>query len=267
MSAPKTDATGQIVKMEDGSGGLAKLLARSWPKIAAAIPRHVTSDRMASVAMTALRTNRDLQKCTPMSFLSAVMQASQLGLEINTRMMHAFLIPYENKRKGEYECSLVIGYQGFIELATRSGRVSSIKATAAYEGDRFEYEEGLNPVLRHVPGRNTDRSPGKLTHVYAIARLKDGEREFAVLDKSQVEDRRKRGGNRRLSPWDTDYEAMAAKSAVRALWKWLPKSPELAQAEAIEVAAETHTPVNDPEINDMLASQGLGAVGGGGDDA
>ena len=61
-------------------------------------------------------------------------------------------------------------------------------------------------------------------------------------------------------PWTTDPEAMCRKTAMRALWKWIPKSPEMAQVEHVEVSQELgRSPVAAfaPEVRGALAQHGL----------
>ena len=57
------------------------LLEQMKTEIARCLPKHLTPDRMARIAMTELRKTPKLQECDPMSFIAAIMQASQLGLE------------------------------------------------------------------------------------------------------------------------------------------------------------------------------------------
>ncbi|HEX2676202.1 MAG TPA: recombinase RecT [Polyangiales bacterium] len=264
-TGPQTKPNGEIVKKQaDPAGDLRQMLRKMLPEIERALPKHVTPDRMARVATTALTTTKDLALCTIPSFVGCVMQAAQLGLEVNTPLGHAYLIPRKakNLQPSQRNCTLIIGYQGFIELARRSGMVSSIYAYAVRDGDAFEYELGLEPTLKHKPSEAEDREKKKITHVYAVAKMRDSdERVFVVLTRAQIEARRLRGASASAdTPWDTDYEAMALKSAVRALWKWLPKSAEIARATALEDAAESgasQTSVLDPTVADAMTRGGL----------
>jgi recombination protein RecT len=227
-----------------------------------ALPRHISADRMMRIATTALRANPDLAKCSQVSFLGCVLSAAQLGLEVNTPLGQAYLIPRKNKNNG-MECTLQIGYQGFMDLARRSGEVAAIYAEAVYQGDAFSYELGLEKKLSHKPGEDPAREDGPLTHVYAVAKLKSGEALFVVLTRSQVEKYRKRGGDRSFSPWATDYEAMAKKTAVRRLFTWMPKSAEIAGAVAIDEAPELGKPqvaVFDTSVTAALEARGIEVV-------
>ena len=230
-----TAKNGQLVPRQEQQKTLANLVKQLQPEMERALPRHLNPERMARVALTALRTTPRLAECSPGSFAASLMNACQLGLEVNTPLGFAWIIPYKR------EATLQIGYQGYIELARRSGQLRSIYADVVREGDQFRYTRGLNPDLQHEPSTDDDRESRPMTHVYAVAHVKDSDPIFVVLTKAQVEARKKRSAavaSGRTSPWDTDEEAMWQKTGIRALWKWLPKSTEMAYAQAIDAATD-----------------------------
>lgn len=233
----------EIVKR---GGEIVDMLEKMKPAIAQALPKHISAERIARIALTAVRSNPALAKCSPQSFLGSLLQASQLGLEVNTPLGQAYLIPYNDV------CTLVIGYQGMLDLSRRSGMVKAIYAHPVFQGDTFNYELGLEPKLQHKPCEE----PGDLTHVYAVARLTDGEPIFTVLTKRDVERYRNRSRAKSSGPWMTDYVAMALKTSVRRLFRWLPKSAEQALAVAIDEAGERDGSQSEsfaPEVVGLLS--------------
>jgi len=239
MSKLATTSNGEIQRSTKPAATLIGLLEQLKPQMALALPKHLNGERMARLVLTALRTTRDLATCTPESFAASIMGCAALGLEPNTQLGLAYLIPRRNKRNGgKMECTMQLGYQGMIDLARRSGMVSSIQAFPVFSGDEFRYSLGLDPTLYHVPCGEDDAA--RMSHAYGVCRLKDGDPIFVVLTKRQIEARRARGGaGDSFSPWKTDYVPMAQKTAIRALYTWMPRSAEMARAEAIEVAQET----------------------------
>lgn len=180
--------------------------------------------RFKRVVLTALRLNPDLAACSQASILGAMMTAAQLGLEPNTPMGLAYLIPYRR------ECTLQLGYKGLIELARRSKRITQVQAHAVYEGDEFDFELGLHPDIKHRPVADNREDPAKITHVYAYARFSDGsDPVFVVLTRKKVESYRRRSQMGNGGAWASDYEAMAMKTAVKRLATWLPLSPQAAE--------------------------------------
>jgi recombination protein RecT len=252
MAAVTTRRTGEIVRdnqqqqQQGGQISLAGFVLKHQDDFARVLPKHMTPERMVRLAVSAVRTTRHLDKCTLPSFASAIMACSTLGLEPNTPLGHAYLIPFKNNRRGGiYECQLIVGYKGLVELMYRSGIVASVKCTPVFEGDLFEYEFGLHPDIRHKPGSDPKRfDPRKLTHVYPVVKLREQGLDpiWDVLTRDQIEQRRRRSKASGDGPWVTDYIAMALKTGVRSIATWVPSSSEriapLAQAVAYEEALE-----------------------------
>jgi len=217
-------------------------------QMALALPRHVTADRLARVALTEVRRNPALARCDQMSFLGAIMICAQLGLEPGGTLGHAYLVPFENRKAGRTEVQFILGYRGMIDLARRSGQIQSIEARAVYEGDRFDVKFGLDSDLTHVPDfDNPNRTqPEKLRFVYAVAKLKDGGVQFEVMSRREIEAARAQSKSATSGPWQTHYEAMSLKTVIRRLFKYLPISIELAQAIEQDERAELGIPQDNP---------------------
>lgn len=107
-------------------------------EIKKALPSVLTPERFTRITLTALSSNPRLRECTPQSFLGAMMSAAQLGLEPNSQLGQAYLIPFRNNGKGCMECQFQIGYKGMIDLFYRSSEASSLTAQVVYENDTFE---------------------------------------------------------------------------------------------------------------------------------
>ncbi len=251
-----TEKNGQIKKADAAQGNdLAGLLKRMEGEIARALPKHVNPDRMARVALTALRTVPQLAECSAASFAGCVLACAQLGLEPSTPLGMAYLIP--RRIKGEMTCTVIIGYQGFLDIARRSGKVTSVYAYTVHDGDEFRYQLGLSPDIHHVPTAE-DRRSATYTHVYAVAKLCDAEPVFVVMQRAEVDARRARSAASGSGPWETDHLAMVRKTAIRALWAWLPKSVEMQRADTYDDAADKSRPVL-PEMDDSTARTLLAA--------
>lgn len=228
-------------------------------QIKAALPRHMTPERLARIATTELRKTPKLMQCDPMSFLGSVIQCAQLGLEPGNALGHAYILPYDKRAKvaGRWEtvateAQLIIGYRGMIDLARRSGQILSLSAQAVYSGDEFECVFGLDPTLRHVPDfNNPDRAkPEHLTFVYAVAKLKDGGTQFAVMSRAEIDAIRGRSKAAESGPWVTDYEPMALKTVIRRLFKYLPVSVEIQRAVQLDEKADAGLPQDNAFVID-----------------
>lgn len=210
-----------------------KDLIRSMePQIKAALPSILTPERFTRMVMTALSSNPKLQECSPQSFLGAMMQAAQLGVEPNTPLGQAYLIPYRNH--GILECQFQLGYKGLIDLAYRSGSIRDISAHVVYSGDGFEFEYGFEPKLIHKPAM-TDR--GTPIAYYAVYHTKDGGGNFVVMSQEDVEKHRNKfskAAGQGFSPWGTNFEEMAKKTVLKKLLKYAPLKTEFVRAVATD---------------------------------
>lgn len=198
--------------------------------IAKALPKVITPERFTRIALSALSNNPKLYECSKLSFLGALMNAAQLGLEPNTPLGQAYLIPYYNNKEKRLECQFQIGYKGLLDLAYRSGEMATIQAHIVYENDEFEYELGLDPVLKHKPAPS---NRGNMTYAYAMFHLKNGGKAFVVMSKDDIIAHGKRYSKTYgAGPWQTDFEAMAKKTVLKQLLKYAPiRSDFLTDAE------------------------------------
>jgi recombination protein RecT len=235
-----SDQHTQLVSLRDKVQNVRDLLEKNKAQIAMALPRHMTADRMLRVAMTAVQRTPKLLECTPNSLFGAVVQASQLGLEPDGALGHAYLIPYWNGKKKCFEVQFMPGYKGLLDLARRSREISTIEARVVHANDAFRYRFGLSPILEHTP--ITTGESGSATHVYAVVHLKDGGAQFDVMSREDVEKIRARAQAKDSGPWVTDWDEMAKKTILRRLCKLLPSSIELQRAVALDEAIEAGIP-------------------------
>ena len=208
------------------------------PQIQKALPSVITPERFTRMVLTALSNTPELQNCSPRSFMGAMMAAAQLGVEPNTPLGQAYLIPYKNH--GTLEAQFQLGYKGLIDLAYRSGDVEVIQAHVVYENDEFEYEYGLEPKLTHKPALG-DR--GKATAVYAMFKTKSGGFGFEVMS---MEDARRHAqkysksyGNS-ASPWQTAFDEMAKKTVLKSCLKYAPLKSDFIRAVASDETIKTN---------------------------
>ena len=230
----------QLMEKKDTFMVVRDLLERSKNEIAKALPKSITPERVARIALTTLRKNPGLLECDPNSFLGAVMQASQLGFELDDNLGLAYLVPFFNKKTGRKEVQLIIGYRGLIELARRSGKLRNISARMVYENEPFSIEYGLMETLKHTPLPPSKRGD-KIKGVYAVATMNDESKIFDFLWSEEIEEVKKssKTGDSKTSPWATHEEEMMKKTVIRRMMKYLSLSPEITKATVIDEYGES----------------------------
>ena len=213
-----------------------------------ALVKHLTYDRLMSMVTVAISRTPRLRECTPLSLLQGCLDAALCGcVSIGGPGARGYLIPYKNGRLSKdarcevYEAQFQSSYLGLCDMARRSKEIAFIDAFPVFRGDRFEYSQGFESKLVHVPDPDpkADRSKAALTHTYAIARYRQHPLpQFRVLTIAEIEEHRARSRAANDGPWVTDYIAMGLKTACRVLAKWLPQSPEMQDQLAKEADAE-----------------------------
>lgn len=229
----------------ENTASMQKYVAQMLPAIRKALPSVITPERFSRIVMSSLSANPKLAETTPASFIGAMMVAAQLGMEPNTPLGQAYLIPFYNGKTRTLECQFQLGYKGLIDLAYRSGEVTTIQAHVVYENDEFDYSFGLDPTLKHIPAK---RDRGEPTHVYAVFRTKDGGFGFEVMSMDDV-----RAHARRYSkaysngPWQTNFEEMAKKTVLKRALKYAPLKSDFVRGVAQDETVKT-------EIDDDMLS-------------
>lgn len=170
---------------------IAYLLQQKQGEIAKMLPRHLNVERLIKVAQIAATSTPQLAECDVASLVGAIGQCAQMGLEPNTVLGHAYLVPFNTKRKDAQgrerwvkSVQVVIGYKGLIDLARRSGQIVSIAAHEVCEADTFNLVYGLDERLEHRPAMG-ERGPA--IGFYAVAKLVGGGHAFEFMSRHQVE--------------------------------------------------------------------------------
>lgn len=249
------------------------LIEKRMDDIKKALPAVITPERFVRIATTAVSANPKLAEAasrSPMTFLGALMTAAQLGVEPNTPLGQAYLIPFNNSRlvDGTWvkvpEVTFQLGYQGIIDLCYRSGEVTMINAQVVYENDEFEYELGLDQKLRHIPAK---KNRGKPEYYYGVFKTKSGASGFQVMSYEDVLEHAKKfsksynaKSGKFSGPWESDFNSMAKKTCLLAALKYAPKKSDFVKAIVNDNSvkssiSEDMSSVNNDDVIDVEAAE------------
>lgn len=196
-----------------------------------ALPQYLPVDKFVRTSLTAINSNPKLLQCSPQSLLAAIMNSAQLGLEFNTPLGEAYLIPYGN------QVQFQIGYQGLLKLAHNTGQFKRITAKEVHENDDFDINYGTGEI-HHSPVIRGES--GVVIGYYAVYETKEGGRDSFYMSKEDAEAYGKKFSKsyyKKDGPWQQNPEAMAKKSCIIQVLKYAPKAidkPELGQAMAFD---------------------------------
>lgn len=283
----------QIATVVGNPAGFQDLMNKLGDKLVRSLPSVISEKRFTQLALVAGSRTAHFFECTGGSIAQCIMQAAELGLPIGATLGHAYLIPRKNKNlktadgRDVYECTIIVGYKGWAELARRSGEISYIDADVVYKGDVFKVARGLEPSLIHEPNydspeRNgpqrtvtqSDEAPeygdepgapsgprtatpdDNIIGAYAVIRLKGVEQPlFVYLSRTDIMKRKARSSAARYGgPWSSDLAAMCRKSAILALLKGglVPLSAEIQHA--MDVDQDDWEEVDVPQLDGTTAT-------------
>lgn len=191
--------------------------------IAKSATNGISPQRVAKIVCRILADpeKRALLGCTMASLYTAISECVSLGLE--PRLGRAYFVPYGR------ECKLILGYQGMLDLARRSGVMAT--AHAVFKGDEFLFAEGTNERIEHIPNLDAERNESTFLYAYVVSRLADGQIFHTVMNRGEIEAVRSqysKSGNK--GPWSTDFVEMAKKTVVRRAAKNWPLSVDAMDA-------------------------------------
>ena len=207
-------------------------LKRFEPQLALALPKHLSAERMARLALTAFSSTPALQKCDPMTIAASLMTASQLGLEPGVNGA-GYLIPYGRT------CTFVPGWKGLVDLVSRSGR-GTVYTGVIFRDQEYTFIDGARRDLV-IHNETSLSEPEDITHAFAIGWVKDA--TMPIIELWRVEkieahrNKYNKVGSRHYS--FRDWEMYARKIPLLQVLKYMPSSIELANAIEISNANES----------------------------
>jgi len=212
-----------------------------------ALPKHIDSAKMIRVFMTTLQKTPALLKCEPRTLFNALIECSQLGLMPDGVMGQAYIVPFGQTAQ------LIPGYRGLIDLAYRTGQISTIKAVLVWVNESFVYTEGLTPRLDHAILPPSDRGD-EIKGAYARCVKKDRSVLIEFMWKEEIDAIRDSspGAKKKDSPWNSHYGAMAKKTVIRQLSKWMPQSAEHEKFMIAATMSESFDPGRVPMSHDEV---------------
>lgn len=221
----------ELQRLDEKGAGLQQFLAAQFKGIGSSLPAHMGDPaRFTRIILTEFQKSPDLFAAmrTPLgqaSIFASVMTAAQLGLEVGAHLGQAYLIPRKDKNAGgAVLCTFQIGYQGLIQLAYRAGVVSDIRCRAVYEGEEFQYRDGLKPVLIHTPTREP-KGDGDLVAAYCVLTFRDGARHPEVMYLWELERVVQKAVQSTRSPMWRDWKIEGyLKTVLKRALRYCPKS-------------------------------------------
>ena len=192
---------------------------------------------------------REVAEKNPESLARVVQTAGAMQLTLNPTVGHCYIIcrRARKRRQGEpedaYKASVPLiadvapSYMGLADLAIRADRVAQVAAEVVFQGDSFKYR---GPFA--MPEHDAVIDPKKRTEkhaigVYAAARMRERyykaapEWQSTFIDADTVQKIRSMSERPNATMWVELWTEGWKKTAVRRLFKLLPKTPSMFAAQ------------------------------------
>ena len=192
----------------------------------------ISPAQFVQIVLSEIKKNEKLLQAfieNPSSMFASILAGAEIGLIPSDMIGEFYLIPRNVKGSdGKYKQTVtpLVGYKGLVNILLRSGDITRIHTEVVYEGDVFEPVYGLEPNIIHKPNFEVPRTAAKIRYAYAVAKMKNGEYQFAVLTRAEIE------GIKNLAKYENDLyfndkmginRWMEKKAALTQLSKMLPK--------------------------------------------
>lgn len=233
------------------------MIEQNKPQMAALLGKHISVERLFQIALLALSRNPKLAQCTTASVLGCIMESSRLRLAPGAGAGATWLIPFENKKAGFTECTLIVDYRAVILMMKRDAGVEAVIAEAVHAKDKFDYGiKSDGPYLDWTPAKG-DRGPvlGYVAASWNKAKALTGVIYKTIKEIEEQNKGKSMAAAKGEGPWKTDPEWMYKKSVLRPLGKLNPgtENDDLSRAIALDERAELGMPQNLHLLADQSA--------------
>jgi recombination protein RecT len=167
---------------------------------------------IASVLL-AIADNEDLQKCTVPSIYISALRAATLRLSVEPGLGQAYIVPFRD------HATLIIGYKGLVDMATRTGRYRYINTNKIYEGEEI-IEDRITGFVSIGGGKKSNKVVGHL----AAFEMINGFAKVIYMTVEEIHahaEKYSKGYDNPKGLWQKEPEKMERKTVLRILLrKW-----------------------------------------------
>ena len=205
----------------------ADLVRRNHPNFVALLGSDEAAKQFQTAFMTEFRRSPELQECDPYSVVGGMRQAAQLGLSFGPQGF-VYLVP--RKLKGRWWATFVLGYTGILELA-RQGGAQGLRATVVWSDEEWSGIKNVNGSFRYTHTPRFDHE-NDAERIGVLVEWTDGAKQALLVPPAEIDKALKASALTDTSRRNEDW--YWKKTAVRRARPWLPQSPKLALADAMD---------------------------------
>lgn len=195
--------------------------------------------------LSLVNANAKIAECKPVTIVQAALTAASLDLPINQNLGFAYIVPYKNH--GVMEAQFQMGWKGFVQLAQRSGKFQTINTTDVREGEVKSRDRMTGELEFNWIEDDEERNKTAVVGYMAYFELLNGFKKSLYMTKAEIEKHagrysqayKAKGKSSFKSPWETDFDLMAQKTAIKQLLsRYAPLSTEMQEAVAADQSVD-----------------------------
>ncbi|MBD5159447.1 MAG: recombinase [Ruminococcus sp.] len=145
-----------------------------------ALSDHKAVKRFTASIVSAVTSTPQLQECDPMSIVSAGLLGESLNLSPSQQLGHYYFVPFKNK------ATFVLGYKGYIQLATRSGYYRKINVLPIKKGELISFNPLEEEIKAEIIQDETERENASTIGYYAMFEYLNGFRKAIYWSRQKM---------------------------------------------------------------------------------
>lgn len=142
--------------------------------------------RFISAVISAVSVNPALTECDHATILSAALLGESLKLSPSPQLGQYYLVPFNDKRRGNKVAQFQLGYKGYIQLATRSGQYKKLNVMAIKEGELIRFDALNEEIEVDLIKDDTQREAAKTIGYYAMFEYTNGFRKAMYWSREKM---------------------------------------------------------------------------------
>lgn len=186
--------------------------------------------------ISAVNTNKQLQKCDFATIVSAGIVGDSLNLSPSPQLGHYYMVPFNDTKNNRTVATFQLGYKGYLQLAIRSGQYKKINVVAVKDGELLSYNPFTEDIEVRAITDPLEREKAPTIGYYGMFELTNGFTKSMYWSKETMEEHAQKyskgyAAHKGYTFWEKDFDGMAFKTILRQLIsKWGIMSIEMQTA-------------------------------------
>lgn len=142
--------------------------------------------RFISSVVSAVSVNPALAECDYGTILSAALLGESLKLSPSPQLGQYYMVPFNDKKRGNKVAQFQLGYKGYIQLAIRSGQYKKLNVLAIKKGELIRYDPLFEEIEVALIDDEYKREQTETIGYYAMFELVNGFRKTMYWSREKM---------------------------------------------------------------------------------